>query len=311
MSTTERYPASAWQVADSVVWGTVRTPHDDPELQQVVARVPAIAAADEITTHVLPGGLTNRSYLVGAAGAQYVVRLAGPRATTLGIDRGREHAALRRATTAGIAPELVAFFEPEGHAVTRYLSGAVTLSESDMASEVMLPRLVAVLRNVHALEPIDGRFDPYTDIRRWLQLVEERVPEPPPRLAELIERVAGVEEQRASANVALTLCHNDPYHRNFLDDGSLWLIDWEYAGMGDPLYDLAGIAYLLDNRGRVALLDAYYGSAVQPRLDELEDLTAVFICWNVLWSLLQSTRSVIDYDYLSLAEDLLDRLPAA
>jgi hypothetical protein len=59
------------------------------------------------------------------------------------------------------------------------------------------------------------------------------------------------------------------------------------------------------------LLDAYYGSAAQPRLDELEDLTAVFICWNVLWSLLQSTRSVIDYDYLSLAEDLLDRLPAA
>jgi thiamine kinase-like enzyme len=113
-------------------------------------------------------------------------------------------------------------------------------------------------------------------------------------------------ERRLFAPEDLVLCHNDPYHLNFLDDGDLWLIDWEYAGMGDPMYDLAGIGLNLDEAGRDLLLRSYYGEVNPDLRHELDRLIPVFLCWNTMWCLTQVDEGAADVDYFAMAEAYLD-----
>ena len=278
---------------------------DDP-VREVVARVPVLADADELTAAPLVGGLSNANYLVTADGIRYVVRIAGESGPLLGIDRTREEAVARRAARAGIAPEVIAFLHPEGHAVTRYVTSAHPLTFEEFASPTMIPRVADRLRDIHGLDPVDGSFDPYADIARWLELVDARHLFRPDRLGPLLTRVAAVERAQASKPADPVLCHNDPYHLNFLDDGSLWVIDWEYAGMGDARYDLAGVGYGLDAAGRDLLVETYYGKVDPAVRRDLDDIINVYLCWNVVWSLLRIDDGENGFDYAAFAEELLD-----
>lgn len=237
------------------------------------------------------------------------MRIVGGNGSILVPDRTREEAALRRAAEAGIAPQLLLFTQPEGLSVTRYLTGAHPLTIDEFTAPDMVPRLAALLREVHALAPIEGVFDPYADIRRWLALLDTRGATRPDRLPPLLARIDETERRRAPARGSeKALCHNDPYHLNFLDDGSLWLIDWEYAGMGDPMYDLASIGHVLDRDGRDLLLESYFGSVEPQTHRDLEDLIAVVVCWNVVWSLVQANGGVAGFEYLDFTEELLDSI---
>lgn len=281
----------------------------DATLIEVIGRVPSLSQASDLHAALLPGGLSNSNYLVTADATRFVVRIATGDASVLGIDRWREGVALLTAAAAGIAPEPVEFLLPEGHLVTRYLNEAHPLTVEEFASEALIPRVARRLRDIHQLDPIDGAFNPYDDIRRWRDIVVAADTTRPDRLASLIDQVAGTESARAGAYTPV-LCHNDPDHRNFLDDGNLWVLDWEYAGMGDPMYDLGGAAYPLNPAGRDLLIRTYFGAVDERIRQDLDRLIGVYLCWNVLWRLVQVEASPIGHDYLASAEGLLDLVPA-
>lgn len=278
----------------------------DPTLAAVLERTPSIELAEILQIDAIGGGLSNRNFRIHTKVQQFIVRIAAEN-TMLGHDRQREHEAISRAEAHGIAPKLVNFILPQGHMISHYKSEARTLSRADMNDAGMLDRIAALLKKVHALAPISKSFDPYQDIRRWHSARQSRALPIPSRLPNLLSRVGEVEVARA--DVAKVLCHNDPYHPNFLDDGQLWLIDWEFAGMNDPMYDLAGVAYPIDRASRMQLLQSYYGDDGKAHINDLEDVIAVFICWNVFWCLVQTTTSDLDHDYQKFAEDLLDLVP--
>ena len=280
---------------------------DDSALRGVIARVPILAEATELTVSVLLGGLSNITYLVVADGVECVVRITGHNGEVLGIDREREAVIARRAADAGIGPEILDFFLPEGHSVTRYLADAHRLSESEFASADMIPRIAARLKQVHQLNPVDGVFDPYKDIARWLVVVDEVGTPRPQRLRPLLQQVARIERSHAVNRVVTNvLCHNDTFYRNYLDDGTLWLIDWEFAAMGDPLYDLAGVSCWIDSASRDLLLREYFGHVDPTVRQHLDDLVAVYLCWCVVWSLVQIGETVIDVNFQDLAQEYLD-----
>ncbi|MFV9672010.1 MAG: phosphotransferase, partial [Acidimicrobiia bacterium] len=259
---------------------------DNAILQNVMALVPELAHVPNLDVTPLIGGLTNRNYLVGPGGNQFVIRIAGENGSLLGVDRAREKEALDIAEAAGIMPPVSAFILPDGHSATRFIAGAHALSIDEFTSLSMVPRLAAMLRTVHGLERVEGIFDPYVDIERWMSLLRSKNTPLPSRLESLFQLVAVSKANRTRRSEReIVLCHNDPYHLNFLDDGALWLIDWEYAGMNDPMYDLAGIGYTLDDAGRDLLLEAYFGSATPGTRRDLEALIPVYLCWNVVWSL--------------------------
>jgi thiamine kinase-like enzyme len=276
----------------------------------VVSLVPELSRASERTVSLLSGGLTNTSYRVVADDEEFVVRIGCDNASTLGIDRVAEQKAITLAEKAGITPELLLFTQPEGHLVTRYLSGVRGFSVEEFVEPKAVARVAALLRNVHGLGRVERRFNPYADIRRWVDLLQSRGVTLPDRLVPLLGLVEETERERSLTPAPeLVLCHNDPYHLNFLDDGSLWLIDWEYSGMGDAMYDLAGIGYRLDSEGRDHLLRSYFGGVDTSTREHLEALVPVYICWNTVWSLVETDGGMAGFDYVNLAAEFLDWLP--
>lgn len=287
----------------------VAPPTGISDLDAILARVPMFDSARKVGAELLSGGLTNSNYLLTVDDERFVVRVSTANTDILGIDRAREAAALRRAGVAGIAPETVAFLLPEGHSVTRFLDSAKPLSQAEFSRPETIDRVGTRLLEIHGLDPIIGTFDPYADIRRWLATIDERGVARPERLGAVLEMVEHTRTSRSGRGQGKVLCHNDPYHLNVLDDGKLWFVDWEYAGMGDPMFDLAGAGYSFEPAGRERLLQAYFGDVTDEHRTDLVEMIRVFLCWNVAWSMMQITSSSVDHDYRRFAEELLDITP--
>lgn len=281
----------------------------NPDVDAVVERVPMFATASDLSARPLSGGLTNTSYLLDADGEQFVVRIAGGSTEILGIDREREAAAVQRAGAAGIAPETVAYLLPEGHSVTRFLTDAEPVTLDQARTESYLTRIAERLTEIHRLEPIDAHFDPYDDVSGWLALSDQRGIARPVGIGPLLDRIERVRLDRMVGLETTVLCHNDSYYLNVLDDGQLWVIDWEYAGMGDPFFDLAANAFELDATRKETLLSAYFGEVTDEHRRTLDDMIAVFLAWNIAWSLVQVHEDDVDYDYATFADSLLRLVP--
>jgi thiamine kinase-like enzyme len=245
----------------------------------------------------LGGGITNRNFKIAVAGEAFVLRVGGTDTELLGIDRSAERAASCVAADLGLAPEVVAFVEPEGYLVTRYVDGQV--------GKVDVDRVGDMLRRLHAGAALPSRFDSFGVVEAYRAIAEERhvdVPAGYERAKELADRI-----ERRRADAPLRPCHNDLLNANFIDDGErLWLVDWEYAGMGDPFFDLGNFAvnHELDAEGEGALLSAY-GS------DDLEALVLMRFMSDfreAMWGIVQQGISELDFDFGAYAEEHFERL---
>ena len=106
----------------------------------------------------LGGGITNHNVKVTRPDGVFVLRIAGQQTDVLGIDRDVERAATEAAAAVGVGPEVVAFVEPEGWLVTRFIEGEIPSLET-LREPAQLDRVGAAVRAVHDGPPIPGRFD--------------------------------------------------------------------------------------------------------------------------------------------------------
>src|SRR5438132_8786996 len=183
----------------------------------------------------LGGGITNKNYLVHVDGERFVVRIPAATGELLGIDRLIEHQASRLAAVAGVGPEVVAFIEPEGALVTRFIEGhAVT--DVQVHDRVMLQRIAHAMRRIHQSGELAAAFSPFRVVEAYA-LTAVRHGGRLPAAHERAQPV-GVAIERSLSTQAPVLCHNDLLNANFIDDGvSIRIVDWEYAGMGDRFFD--------------------------------------------------------------------------
>jgi thiamine kinase-like enzyme len=244
------------------------------------------------SVEVLGGGITNHNYKVTAGGGEFVLRIGGAQTGLLGVDRRIEHAASQAAAELGIGPEVVAFVEPEGHLVTRFVGGAV--------GEVDVPTAAALLRRLHGGPSIPGRFDSFRVVERYAELADEHP---------AFDWAHGVAQriEAALGERPLVPCHNDLLPANFISGADrVWLVDWEYAGMGDPAFDLANFAVNngLDQEGDRGLLDAYGDG------DERAHILMRFMSdfREAMWGVLQNAISELDFDFAAYAEEHFGRL---
>ena len=96
---------------------------------------------------------------------------------------------------------------------------------------------------------------------------------------------------------------------NWIDDGErLWLLDWEYAGAGHPLFDLAHASTdgEFEHGRTAALLEAYPGRLPAAAFEELQIFRVVALLRETLWSTIQTVASDIDFDYRQYAVENLD-----
>src|SRR3954447_12052032 len=239
------------------------------ELVGAMQRVPDLAGR-RLTLRPLSGGITNRNFLVepGDGEDRYVIRLAGNDTHLLGISREVEHAATVASAGVGVGPEVSAFIRPEGYLVTRFIEGLPVSDEAVHRPET-LRRVADSLRRIHDGPAIPGLFVPLRIVEAYRALALARGVRIPPEYEVAAAIGRRIELALLSDPMELRPCHNDLLNANFIDAGSrIRIIDWEYAGMGDPFFDLGNfsINHELTPDEDVALLTAYDGDIRRDRL---------------------------------------------
>ena len=277
----------------------------DERLAEAVCRVWPDGAS---RWDVLGGGITNHNVKVTRPDGVYVLRIAGKDTDLLGIDRGVEHAATLAAAAVGVAPEVVAFVEPEGWLVTRFIDGSIP-PVARMGEPEMLERVAASLRAVHGGPPIPGRFDALEVVEtyRYTALARGAV------LPEAFAWAHGlaVRISAARARVEPRPCHNDLLNANFIDDGTtIRIVDWEYAGMGDPFFDLANFAinHELDGEASATLLGSYLGEAHPEDVASLDLMRFMSDFREAMWGIVQGVVSELEFDFAGYAEEHFARM---
>jgi thiamine kinase-like enzyme len=282
-------------------------------LVSAMQRVPELHGRD-LTLRPLSGGITNRNFLVSARGTadRWVIRLAGNDTHLLGISREVEHAATVAAAGVGVGPEVTAFIRPEGYLVTRFIEGSAVSDEAVHRPDTLV-RVAESLRRVHDGPAIPGLFIPYRIVEAYRALALARGVAIPPEyeLAEATTR--RIELALLTNPVELRPCHNDLLNANFIDDGTrIRIVDWEYAGMGDPFFDLGNfsINHELAPDEDAALLAAYEGGVRPDRLARLTLMRTVSDFREAMWGVLQQGISTLDVDFVAYAGEHFERLLA-
>ncbi|MGI9342859.1 MAG: phosphotransferase [Gammaproteobacteria bacterium] len=224
----------------------------------------------------LPGGPASDSYLVGRGAERWVLRIDNPVAQQLGLDRAAESVALGYADERGVGPRLAYIDVERGVQLTGYVDGRCW-TPADLADRQQLTRLAELLRRVHGI----GRQG------RPLALRE--------RVFEYAAGIATPAARRTAADVAALLdelgipqqclCHNDLVTANIIDGDELRLIDWEYAAVGDPFFDLAIVAehHALPDDLASCLLLAYAPDAGDAQVLRLAGYRQVYARVLELW----------------------------
>ncbi len=282
-------------------------------LVAAMQRVPEIAGL-ELTLTALSGGITNRNYLVSAAGRsdRWVIRLAGNDTHLLGISRDVEHAATVAAAAVGVGPGVTAFIRPEGYLVTRFIDGS-PISDAAIHRPETLVRVAESLRRIHDGPAIPGLFVPLRIVEAYRALALTRGVTIPVEYEVARSIARRIELALLTNPIELRSCHNDLLNANFIDDGArVRIVDWEYAGMGDPFFDLGNFSanHQLSPDEDVQLLAAYDGSVRPARLARLTLMRTVSDFREAMWGVLQQAISVLDVDFVAYAADHFDRLIA-
>jgi thiamine kinase len=208
-------------------------------------------------------GLVNDTYRVSRGGCAYALRVAGERSEGLGQDREWEARLLQSAAGLSVAPPLVYCNPEQGVLVTRWVEGIPWAPRHTRAAS-SISKIAALLRCVHAIKiPSPPRvMTPLGWVEYYSAALAAR---PRASCAPELTAAAGMRLAELAELPGLTpvVCHSDLHILNLLETGQcLVLLDWEYAHVSDPFWDLAGWAANNDfsDEIQLSLLSAYLGN---------------------------------------------------
>jgi len=276
-------------------------------VEDVIARM-GWANGAGLAVEPLGGGITNLNYRVDVDGQAFVVRIPGQDSEHLGISRWCEYACNAAAHQVGVAPDVVAYLDDAGVLVTRFVRGR-PLVEAEMHQPQTLARVAAALRLYHEGPEFPGVFSPFQTVRDYLATAAPRGAPLPDRFDWMLAQ-AGRLEAALGPPAQPRSCHNDLLLANWLDDGErLWIIDWEYAGMGDPFFDLGNFAVhlQLSDGEEESLLRAYLGLATPQAVARLKLMKIISDLREAMWAMVQVTISTLDYDFVAYGRKHFDR----
>lgn len=260
---------------------------DLPLIYDLLEKVLGLSNSAETIEHITRlGGLTNRSYHVSLeSGDDYVVRIPGEGTEEL-IRRDDEKVSTELAYREGVDTELL-YFGDDGSKLSTFIPGAVTMSDATLRQPEIIGQVASLLHKIHHCGVNTGvAFDVFDMAAQYEAIIKElKVPlfdDYEVTKQNVMKVKAWVDEV---IRPALQPCHNDPLCENWvMGTDRLYLIDWEYAGMNDGMWDLAAVSIeaSYDEQADQALLTAYYGTFGS---QEVLHFLAAKIFVDFLWSL--------------------------
>lgn len=198
-----------------------------------------LSQEEEVLSVEQLGGMTNQNYLVKTTNKQYIVKFFGKGTEKL-INRQDEKYNLELLKYLDLDVRNYLFDIEAGIKVNEYIESAITLDSTSIKTK--FDKIAPILQTIHASgKELRGEFAPFEEIKKYESLIEEKIPYA--NYEAVREKVFSLEKRLADLGVDRKSCHIDLVPENFIESpqGRLYLIDWEYSSMNDPMWDLAAL----------------------------------------------------------------------
>ena len=198
-----------------------------------------LSQEEEVLSVEQLGGMTNQNYLVKTTNKQYIVKFFGKGTEKL-INRQDEQYNLELLKDLDLDVKNYLFDIEAGIKVNEYIESAITLDSTSIKTK--FDKIAPILQTIHASgKELRGEFAPFEEIKKYESLIEEKIPYA--NYEAVREAVFSLEKRLTDLGVDRKSCHIDLVPENFIESpqGRLYLIDWEYSSMNDPMWDLAAL----------------------------------------------------------------------
>ena len=185
------------------------------------------------------GGMTNQNYLVKTTSKPYIVKFFGKGTEKL-INRQDEKYNLELLKDLNLDVKNYLFDIDSGIKVNEYIESATTLDSNSIKTK--FEKIAPILQTIHASgKELRGEFAPFEEIKKYEALIEGNIPYA--NYEAVRKEVFLLEKRLADLGVDRKSCHIDLVPENFIESpqGRMYLIDWEYSSMNDPMWDLAAL----------------------------------------------------------------------
>ena len=198
-----------------------------------------LAEEEEVLSVEQLGGMTNQNYLVKTTSKPYIVKFFGKGTEKL-INRQDEKYNLELLKDLNLDVKNYLFDIDSGIKVNEYIESATTLDSTSIKTK--FEKIAPILQTIHASgKELRGEFAPFEEIKKYETLIEGKVPYA--NYEAVKKEVFSLEKRLADLGVDRKSCHIDLVPENFIESpqGRMYLIDWEYSSMNDPMWDLAAL----------------------------------------------------------------------
>ena len=198
-----------------------------------------LSQEEEVLSVEQLGGMTNQNYLVKTTNKQYIVKFFGKGTEKL-INRQDEKYNLELLKDLDLDVKNYLFDIEAGIKVNEYIESAITLDSTSIKTK--FDKIAPILQTIHSSgKELRGEFAPFEEIKKYESLIEEKIPYA--NYEAVRKEVFSLEKRLIDLGVDRKSCHIDLVPENFIESpqGRLYLIDWEYSSMNDPMWDLAAL----------------------------------------------------------------------
>lgn len=265
-------------------------PFDEDNLRQHLLE---IFAGKDTSSAVISqiGGMSNKNFKVTLDGKSYVLRVPGNGSEGM-VERTNEEFNASAACDLGVNPPIRYFNPATGIKLADFIENAETLNAATIQRPDNMRKIARIYRTVHDSHiRLRNEFNIFKEIEKYDTLLDHAGATMYEGWEEIRPRVMALEGYLNSLGVDMKPCHNDALYENFIKaaDGTIYLIDWEYSGMNDPMADFAALFIEADftKENEDYILDRYFDGSIP------ENVREKILCYQILWDYLWAQWTVI------------------
>lgn len=294
----------------NVIWGDVDCQEDFKKLQNSLYRalkrkenpfdnenlrnhLQTIFPDKDITTAeiIQIGGMSNKNFRVNFDNRSYVLRVPGNGSEGM-VERANEEFNAIEACKLGVNPPIRYFNAATGIKLADFVENAETLNAATIQRHDNMRKIARIYQTLHNSHiRLKNEFNIFHEIEKYDRLMANAGAMMYEGWENVQPKVKELESYLNTLGVDLKPCHNDALYENFIKstDGTIYLIDWEYSGMNDPMADFAAlfIEANFEKENEDYILDKYFEGNIPPEAPEK------ILCYQILWDYLWAQWTVI------------------
>lgn len=237
------------------------------------------------------GGMSNKNFRINIDGRSYVLRVPGNGSEGM-VDRANEEFNAIEACKMGVNPKIRYFNVETGVKLADFIENAETLNAATIQRHENMRKIARIYQTVHHSHiRLKNEFNIFREIEKYDVLMTRAGATMFKGWEDVRPRVMALENHLNALGVELKPCHNDALYENFIKatDGTIYLIDWEYSGMNDPMADFAAlfIEAGFEKENEDYILSQYFDGDIPSGVREK------ILCYEILWDYLWAQWTVI------------------